>query len=273
MNDNQVSELFKTITTSMAMEIAFIIVSAIVIVIAIQRILPWIGSHLQGKNRLTVIATIPFLRLAVIATTFVLILPRLIEPSVQNMIALLGTVGLALGFALKDYASSLIAGIVALGETNYRNGDWVRIGDVYGEVRHIGMRTIEVITPSDNRVLIPHALLWTEPVINANNGESRLQCSANFYLAPDHNSAEVSQSLEDVVLTSTYLYFASPITIAVREKPWGTQYIVKAYPTDASQQFRLVSDLTARGRAALQRLGVVFASVPFAASDSSTENV
>jgi len=49
--------------------------------------------------------------------------PLLIEPSVQNMVALLGTLGLGLGFALKDFVSSLVAGLVAVWEMPYRNGD------------------------------------------------------------------------------------------------------------------------------------------------------
>jgi len=44
-----------------------------------------------------------------IVIALALILPILIEPSIQNMVALLGAAGLAIGFALKDYVSSLIA--------------------------------------------------------------------------------------------------------------------------------------------------------------------
>lgn len=59
----------------------------------------------------------------------------------QNMLALLGAIGIVLGIALKDYASGLVAGIVAVGERPYRNGDWIEINGICGEAKHIGMRS------------------------------------------------------------------------------------------------------------------------------------
>lgn len=253
-DETQVSQIFKKIDSAAIVELVAVIALAGLLIIAVQRVLPWIGNRLQGKKRLNLLATVPLIRLVIILGTLAMVMPLLIKPSIQNMVALLGTVGLALGFALKDYASSLIAGIVAIGERNYRNGDWVQVGNIYGEVRHVGMRTIEVVTPDDNRVLIPHALLWNQSVSNANNGEARLQCVADFYLHPRHDSTKVQQVLEDVVLTSPYLYFDEPIGVAVKEEPWGTHYRLRAYPVDSSQQFRFISDLTVRGKAVLTGL-------------------
>ncbi|TXH36719.1 MAG: hypothetical protein E6Q92_11060 [Burkholderiaceae bacterium] len=69
-------------------------------------------------------------------------------------------------------------------------------------------------------------------------------------------------ALEDVALTCPYLYFDDPVAIAVSEKPWATHYRLKAYPVDAAQQFRSISDLTVRGKAVLNDLGLRFAKPP-----------
>ena len=236
--------------------------AAALLIVVTQRALPWMARRLHGRKRLHLLATIPLIRLLVILAAFVLIVPLVIEPSVQNMVAFLGTVGLALGFALKDYASSLIAGIVAIGERPYRNGDWIRVDGVYGEVRHVGVRCVEIVTPDDTVVAIPHARLWTEPIFNANDGLPRLQCVADFFLHPQHDAARVRQALRDVALTSPYLHFDGPIAIVLQEKPWGTHYRLKAYPVASSQQFRFVSDLTVRGKAVLGGIGVTFAVAP-----------
>lgn len=174
------------------------------------------------------------------------------------MIAILGSVGLALGFALKDYASSLIAGIIVVGERNYRNGDWVTIEGIYGMVKNTGLRTVEIVTPDDNRVLIPHKLVWNKPVSNANDSRPRLQCIADYYLHPDHDGEAVSKILYDVATTSPYLHLDSPIDLIVNEETWATHYRLKAYPVDCEQQFRFISDMTIRGKAALLALGVNF---------------
>ena len=115
-----------------------------------------------------------------------MIISSIIEPTIENLFALLGALGLALGFALKDYASSLIAGIVTLYEIPYRLGDWVSVEGAYGEVKSIGMRSFEIITPDDTVVVIPHLKLWDKKIFNSNDGSSSLQCSAAFYLHPCH---------------------------------------------------------------------------------------
>ncbi|MDR9502233.1 MAG: mechanosensitive ion channel [Desulfurivibrionaceae bacterium] len=197
--------------------------------------------------------------LIVLAAVFTAV-PLLIEPALQYMVAILGSLGLALGFALKDYASDLIAGIVAIGEFNYRNGDWVQLGEVYGEVRHVGLPSVEIVTPDDSRVLVPHSFLGNKPVINANNGDARLQCIADFYLHPQHNAQQVRKALEDVALTSPYLYFDDPVAVIVKEESWGTHYCLKAYQVEAGQQFRFRTDMTVRGKAELLDSGLQFSA-------------
>src|SRR5690554_2914561 len=80
--------------------------------------------------------------LLIIVLTITMVVPVLVEPSFENMVAIFGA--LALGFAFKDYANSLIAGIVTLYEMPYRPGDWIEVNGQYGEVRSIGTRAAEV---------------------------------------------------------------------------------------------------------------------------------
>ncbi|MDX9834803.1 MAG: mechanosensitive ion channel [Desulfobulbus sp.] len=260
--DDQIASIFKNPDLDMIIELAIILLVAGVLAHLLRRLLPWVASRLHGEKRLHLLASVPLLRLFIILTTITLIVPRLIKPSVQNMVALLGTVGLALGFAFKDYVSSLIAGIVAIGEHPYRNGDWIKIDGVYGEVRHVGLRAVEVVTPDDTVVVIPHGRLWTEPVHNANDGGPRLMCVADFHLHPEHDAAQARQVLWDVALTSPYLHFSTPVAVIVHERPWGTHYRLKAYPVASGQQFRFITDLTVRGKAALQAMGARFVMAP-----------
>ncbi|MDY0360770.1 MAG: mechanosensitive ion channel [Desulforegulaceae bacterium] len=258
---NNNSHVFKTMDMWTFIEIAIIVIAAVIIIAGTQRGLRWIAGRLHGQKKLTLLALVPFVRLFIIIGSFMFIVPLIIEPSFQNMVAFLGTAGLAIGFALKDYASSLIAGIAAVGERNYRNGDWIKVGGIYGEVYNVGMRTVEVITPGDDRVLIPHSMLWNQPVINSNNGEPRLQCAADFYTGHFNDTKKVVEILEDVALTSPYLFFNSSVKVVANEKPWGTHYCLKAYPVSSSLQFSFISDLTIRGKSALIHNGVKFPEI------------
>lgn len=255
MDTSRLKDMFNTLDNGVILQLILIVASATVLIMLAHRVLPWIANRLPGKPRLFVLAMVPLARLVVIIGAFLLIVPLIIEPSLQNMVALFGFLGLALGFALKDYASSLIAGIVAVGETPYRNGDWIDIAGYYGEVKHVGMRTVEIVTPDDTTVVVPHLTLWKNPVANANNGSPRQQCVADFYLQFDHDGEQVRTLLTDVALTSAYTCLQCPIAVVATNKPWGSHYRLKAYPVDARQQFRFLTDLSERGNAAVRGAG------------------
>lgn len=233
-----------------------------------QRFLPWLAERFSGTQRLYILASVPVFRLLLIITATALIIPRVVDPTVHNLVALLGTLGLGLGFAFKDYISSLLAGIITLYEMPYRVGDWIKIENAYGEVKKIGMRAIEIISPDDTVVVIPHLKLWNTSIHNANDGSQYLMCVADFYLHPRHAAMRVKTSLLEVVLTSAYLQFEKPITVVIHEKPWGTHYRLKAYPVDPGDQFHFITDLTVRGKAALTELGVEFVAIPFLHQES-----
>ncbi|MGR9101338.1 MAG: mechanosensitive ion channel family protein [Gammaproteobacteria bacterium] len=227
-----------------------------------QSLLPWIAKRTSGRLRIFLLGLTPLLRLLIIVTVFTLVVPLLIEPTFKNLVALLGALGVVLGFALKDYVSSLIAGIVTLYEMPYRPGDWIEINGAYGEVRAVNMRTLEIVTPDDTVVVIPHLKLWNELIFNANDGGQNLLCIADFYLDPRHDAAKVRHALHNVAVTSVYIRIEKPVEAVVSERPWGTRYRLKAYPVDPRLQFRFATDLTVRGKAALIGLGAEFAAPP-----------
>lgn len=261
METDKIMGLFKTVTSDAVVEIATVIAVAVAIIWLSQRVLPWIANHLHGKQRLFILAIIPTLRVLVFVLATIWIVPMVIETTVQNMMAILGAAGIAIGFAMKDYVSSLVAGIVAVYELPYRPGDWIEVDGTYGEVKHVGMRAVEMVTPDDTVVFVPHLKLWDQLIHNANNGGPSLMCVTDFYLTADHDAHRVKQVLEDVALTSPYVQLKQPITVIISEQPWGTHYRLKAYPIDPRQQFQFMTDLTARGKSCLRALPVRFANL------------
>ncbi|HRW46643.1 MAG: mechanosensitive ion channel family protein [Caldilinea sp.] len=255
-------EFIKPLDQGALLEIILIVGVAVAVVVISQHLLPWLAERLHGRNRLYVLATVPVVRLVALVVALWLIVPLVIEPSFENFVALLGALGIMLGFALKDYVSSLVAGIVALYEMPYRLGDWIEIDGAYGEVRRIGMRTVDIMTPDATTVSIPHLKMWTSAIYNGNDGSPLLMCVVNFFLQPDHDGRYVKQVLHDVALTSVYVRIDEPVIIVASELPWGTKYQLKAYPIDARDQFDFTTDLTLRGKEQLAQHGIAFAAAP-----------
>lgn len=256
------AEIFRSLDQATLLQIGLIVAGAILLAVISQRLLPWLADKAPSRFRLPLMGLVPIVRLLIIVVAFILIVPLLIEPTLANMLTLFGALGLAIGFALKEYVSSLIAGVVTLYEMPYRPGDWIEVDGAYGEVKAINMRSLDIVTPDDTVVVIPHLKLWDRLIYNANDGGPDLLCVADFYLHPHHDAAQVKHMLHDVALTSAFLQIEQPIQVIVLEKPWGTHYRLKAYPIDARQQFHFLTDLTVRGKAALTRLGVEFVVLP-----------
>lgn len=261
----EVSRILRDWDEIPVLEALLVLVAGFLLILAIKWSFPRFTKRLPGRFRLWVLPWEPVLRMGVLLLMIAWLIPLFIHPTPENVLAISGALAVVLGFAFKDYASSLIAGVVALYERPYRNGDWVKIEDTYGEVKSLDLRTVQILTPDDTLVAMPHSKMWTTAIYNGNSGQRDLMCVADFYLHPEHDGQTVRQSLTDVAWASPYLQFQKPVLVVVAEKPWGTHYRLKAYPIDGRDQFLFVSDLTLRGKAALQQLGAVPAVAPHAA--------
>ena len=73
-----------------------------------------------------------------------------------GVIAGLGILGLAVGFAAQDAFANLIAGFLILWDRSMRVGDWVRIGDAEGRVRRITLRTTRIETRDAGILVMPN---------------------------------------------------------------------------------------------------------------------
>ncbi|RFC63546.1 mechanosensitive ion channel protein MscS [Fulvimarina endophytica] len=236
-------------------EIGLIVLATWLVIVLARRILPFLADRGPSQFRLYFLGAVPIIRLVALVAAILWIVPIVFDITFQNFLVIAGAASVAVGFAFKDYVSSLIAGIVAIFERPYRPGDWVKIGDDYGEVKSVGLRAVSMQTPDDNVITIPHSRIWTDNITNSNDGAHTLQCVADFYLAPRHDAARIRSVLQDVALTSAYLDYSKPVMIVLSETPFGTHYKLRAYPFDQRDQFSFISDMTVRGKLALAAAG------------------
>jgi small-conductance mechanosensitive channel len=271
MNFNSLDQLevLRRLNSSDFVKIAVILVLAWVCAAALRLTLRWLAEALPAQMRLPILRIIPISRLFVFIGAVSYIVPIIIESSLQNVIALLASISLVIAFVLKDYASSLVAGLATILENVYQPGDWIEMDGVYGEVTLISLRAVHIVTPYDNEVIIPHYQFWTKKVSNFTKGSKNLMCVAHFYLNPDHDGFVVQKILEDIAQASEYRKPESKIFIAVEEQPWGTHYKIKAYVSESREQFKFIAELTLHGKAALQKMQIKFANASPAINASS----
>ncbi|MCX7560199.1 mechanosensitive ion channel [Sulfitobacter sp. F26204] len=258
----RLTKLFNDIDGWVIAEILLSILLVWIFIKATQKILPWLGEFLPANLRTLTLSSVPVLRVVALVVLIIWVVPLIFNITLQNFVFIAGAFSVAVGFAVKDLASSVIAGLVALFEKPYRLGDWIKIGDDYGEVVAIGMRAVKIRTPEDNVVTIAHDRIWTDNVSNANDGFGTLMCVATFYVARNQPLHEISQLLKTVARTSAYLNLDRDVIVVMENSPFCMVYKLKAYPFEPRNQFAFITDMTERGNTALHDAGIVAATIP-----------
>ena len=127
-------------TTFKVTQALVIILSCYIALRIIDWSIIWISERIAREWRLKVKQLLPFFRTVVLTITIVTLMNLFLNLSPENILAITGAAAVALGFAFKDFASSIIAGIVGIFEGSYHVGDRIKIGDDYGEVVSYGLR-------------------------------------------------------------------------------------------------------------------------------------
>jgi small conductance mechanosensitive channel len=83
--------------------------------------------------------------------------------NVSALVAGLGLTGFALGFALKDSISNLVAGVLILAYRPFEEGNRIAIAGFEGKVASIDLRYTE-LDCQGKRILIPNSRLLTDPI-------------------------------------------------------------------------------------------------------------
>ena len=172
-----------------------------------------------------------------------------------------GTVGVAVGFALKDLRGSLIAGVILLVDEPFQVGDRVAFGDSYGEITEIGLRSVRLVTLDDNLVTIPNNLFLTQSVASANAGALDCMVVMTFYIAAAEDYRKARRLAHEATSTSRYTYLSKPIVTLIADEFLGERFVtvlrVKAYVFDARYEKAFATDVTERVKEAFAAHGIL----------------
>lgn len=86
--------------------------------------------------------------------------------NVGALVAGLGIGGLVFALAAKDSVENLFGSITIMMEMPFGVGDWVKIGDIDGDVEEINLRSTRIRTFQDSMITLPNSTMITTPVEN-----------------------------------------------------------------------------------------------------------
>ncbi|MCA9605236.1 MAG: mechanosensitive ion channel [Myxococcales bacterium] len=199
-------------------------------------------------------------RLVLYLAGFAAALTLSIQISNEALLAVGGTLAVAIGIALRDLIASIIAGITILIDKPFSVGDRITYGTTYGEVVEIGLRTVRVVTLDDSTVTIPNSKFLTDVVSSGNSGELDMLIQMDFFIALDADLPRAKRILGEALASSRYAYLKKPWTIVINEVQQNDfvalRLRAKVYVLDIRWEKALETDITERTIAAFQKAGI-----------------
>ena len=181
-------------------------------------------------------------------------------PSQNALLAVVASVGLALGLGAQDLIKNLIGGIVILTDRPYQLGDRVRIGEAYGEIDHIGLRSTKLTTPENTRVTIPNSDVLTGMAWNANSGVPDCQVVTDLFLPHDTDPATALEIGYEAAYSSPFVLLSKPVLVLLQDRFSEVPFLqirVKAYVYDHRMEGPFQSDIVVRAKTEFIRRGLL----------------
>ncbi|MFC5271046.1 mechanosensitive ion channel family protein [Adhaeribacter terreus] len=120
-------------------------------------------SHSVPLNNL--IATLVYTGVILMGIFFALGILKL-DKTVTSLLAGVGILGLALGFAFQDIAANFISGVIIAVRKPFGVGDVIETNEHFGTIERINMRTIDIRRQTGELVKVPNRKVFESATIN-----------------------------------------------------------------------------------------------------------
>lgn len=228
---------------------ALVIMAAWLLLKYVSKLVHNLGE-IFAEQRLNLQKANTFFHFAVYLLTVVVVVLLSFRVSTQVLAVLGGTLAVAFGFALKDLAASVMAGVLMLFDRPFQVGDRVTFGDTYGDVISLGMRSVKLRTLDDNIVTIPNNIFMTNVTSCGNYGVLEMMVVVDFYIGPDQDIDRACELAREAAATSRYIYLSKPIHVRVAQKIVENHFAIrlrlKAYVLDTAYETEFETDVTLR---------------------------
>ena len=198
---------------------------------------------------------IPVVRIAIWTVATYIIVRWVFAPNRETIFAVLTASGVAIGFAAQDILKNIFGGVMIVFDRPFQVGDKVRVGNYYGEVVNIGLRTTRLVTSDDNTITVPNAEMVNTAIANANSGSLDCQVVTPVVLPPGTDIAEAKRIAWEAAATSRFVYLKKPVSVLVEDAPSDhhlrTRLKIKAYVLDTRYEFAFQSDVAETVKRAL----------------------
>lgn len=147
------------IIVAIALYVSFV-VSWLVQGVLLEKVFPRRGVQLGVQMSMT-----RLIHYGIIFVGFLLALSFL-GVNMKNITIIGGALGVGIGFGLQSIVSNFVSGLILLFERPIKAGDYVQLGERWGEISRVGLRSTVVRTFDRSEVVVPNSHLISNEVTN-----------------------------------------------------------------------------------------------------------
>lgn len=153
----------------------------------VKRSLERVSDNHQATNLITQLTRLAVLGAAMFAALGILQL----DGTVKSLLAGVGVIGLALGFAFQDIAANFVSGVVLAFRRQFNRGDLIEAAGFFGIVEDVSLRVTIGRTFQGQRVIIPNKDVFNSKITNYHaTGERRIDLEVGVSYGDDLQKAQ-----------------------------------------------------------------------------------
>ena len=118
--------------------------------------------------------------------------------NLSTITILVGALGVGIGFGLQNVTNNLVSGIIILFERPIKVGDRIQVGEVFGDVMRISLRSTMIVTNDNISVIVPNSEFISSTVINWSHNDRNVRFSIPVGVAYKEDPENVKRILLDV---------------------------------------------------------------------------
>ncbi|MEO0428353.1 MAG: mechanosensitive ion channel family protein [Pseudomonadota bacterium] len=182
---------------------------------------------------------------------------------ISPVFALIGGASFILAFAFQSTLSNLASGLMIMINRPFDEGDYVDIGGTGGTVKSVSVSSTTVVTPDNQTIVMPNAMVWGNVITNVTSAETR-RVDLMFGIGYD-DSIEDAQAVLERVVSEHPLTLAEPAPV-IRVHSLGASsvdFICRPW-VKGGDYWTVYWDLTRQVKEAFDAAGI---SIPFPQQD------
>lgn len=262
MNDQDIGNISSFVEVLSFTKVTLLLFGIVILGFAVKFV-AGVGSSLHARlpsRRLLIAQMVTMTSFAIYILGGTYLFYGIIQPPKALLLAVSGTLAVALGLSLKDLIASVVAGVILLFDRPFQVGDRVTFDGTYGEITSIGLRAVRLVTLDDSVVTIPNSKFITDLVSSGNFGALDMMIEINFHVDLTADISLASKLLHEAAITSRFVYLKKPVSLVLTEvniaERLAMQIRVKCYVIDVRFEKALQSDILRRGNDALKAAGI-----------------